>query len=164
MHIAFSSIKEVSFLWSHRSNCKITRDKKSPILTQIERFRTVTEVWIHWWLRSDIWACRSIKNVSYCFSSSSINPSSAHGTNICRFWPEFGVSVLWLQSKSIDGYRTMHNAWGSTAEVPYNLSRSFQVRTGQKIANFVPNLAFMDCNSSLNSLMVLKRCARLGVP
>ena len=32
---------------------KVTRDKKSPILTQIGRFRTVTPVWIHQWLRND---------------------------------------------------------------------------------------------------------------
>ena len=31
----------------HRSIFKVTRDKKSAILTQIERFRTVTPVWIY---------------------------------------------------------------------------------------------------------------------
>ena len=34
----------------HPSNFKVTRDKTSPILTQIGRFRTVTPVWIHQWL------------------------------------------------------------------------------------------------------------------
>ena len=37
----------------HRSNFKVTRDKKLPILTWIERFRTVTPVWIHPWLWND---------------------------------------------------------------------------------------------------------------
>ena len=36
-----------------RSKVKVARDKKSPILTQIGRFRTVTPVWIYQWLRND---------------------------------------------------------------------------------------------------------------
>ena len=35
------------------SNFKVTRGKESPIFTRIERFRTVTQVWIHWWLWND---------------------------------------------------------------------------------------------------------------
>ena len=35
------------------SSFKVTRDKKSPILTRIERFRTVTPVWIHQWIWGD---------------------------------------------------------------------------------------------------------------
>ena len=34
----------------HASNFKVRQDKKSPILTRIEHFRTVTPVWIHRWL------------------------------------------------------------------------------------------------------------------
>ena len=34
----------------HRSNFEVTRPKKSSILTQIGRFRTVTPVGIHQWL------------------------------------------------------------------------------------------------------------------
>ena len=37
----------------HPSNCLVTRLKKSSILTKIGRFRTVTPVWIHWWLWND---------------------------------------------------------------------------------------------------------------
>ena len=32
----------------HPSNFEVTRPKKSPILTRIERFRTVTPIWILW--------------------------------------------------------------------------------------------------------------------
>ena len=35
------------------SNFKVTQDKKTLILTKIGRFRTVTPVWIHWWLWND---------------------------------------------------------------------------------------------------------------
>ena len=46
-------------------------------------------------------------------------------------------------------------------EVPYCFSRSsikFQGHTGQKITNFDSNWAFLDCNTSLNSLMAIKWC------
>ena len=44
------------------------RDKKLPILTQIESFRTVTPIWIHRWIWND---AQSIEEVPYCFSRSS---------------------------------------------------------------------------------------------
>ena len=50
--------------------------------------------------------------------------------------------------------------------MPYCFSRSsikFQDHRGQKIANFDPNWAFPDCNSSLNSQMALKWCPKLNV-
>ena len=37
----------------HPSNFKVTRGKKVSILSEIHRFRTVTSVWIHRWLRND---------------------------------------------------------------------------------------------------------------
>ena len=40
-------------LQGHPSNFKVTQDKKLPILTQIERFRTVTPIWIHRWIWND---------------------------------------------------------------------------------------------------------------
>ena len=58
----------------------------------------------------------------------------------------------------------MHKAWSSIEEVPYYFSRSsvkFQGHRGQKIADFYPNCAFPDCNSSLNSLMAWKWCTKL---
>ena len=52
-----------------------------------------------------------------------------------------------------------HRAWSSIVEVPYCFSRSyvkFQGHTPLKIVEFDPNLAFPDCNSSLNSPMAMK--------
>ena len=37
----------------HLSNFKVKQDEKSPILTQIGHFRTVTPVWFHRWLWND---------------------------------------------------------------------------------------------------------------
>ena len=54
MHKAWSSIKEVPYFFQgHTSNCKVTRLKISSNFTQIGRFRTVTPVWIHWWIWND---------------------------------------------------------------------------------------------------------------
>ena len=41
------------FFQSHPLNFKVTRRKKSPILTRVGRFRTVTLVWINWWRWND---------------------------------------------------------------------------------------------------------------
>ena len=55
MHKAWSSMEEVPYYFS-MSYVKFQGHmarKKSSILTQIGRFRTVTPVWIHQWLRND---------------------------------------------------------------------------------------------------------------
>ena len=60
----------------------------------------------------------------------------------------------------------MHKAWSSVEEVPYCFSRSsvkFQGQTALKIAEFDPDWAFPDCNSSLNSPMATKWCTKLEV-
>ena len=66
----------------HPSYFKVTRDKKSPILTRIGRFWTVTPVWIHWWLCK---AWRSVEEVPYCFLRSSIKFEDHPGPENCRF-------------------------------------------------------------------------------
>ena len=58
----------------------------------------------------------------------------------------------------------MHRPWSSIVEVPYCFLRSnvkFQGHTALKIVKFYRNWAFLDSNSSLNSLMVMKCCTKL---
>ena len=58
----------------------------------------------------------------------------------------------------------MHRPWSSIVEEPYCFSRSnvkFQGHTALKIVKFYRNWAFLDSNSSLNSLMVMKCCTKL---
>ena len=58
----------------------------------------------------------------------------------------------------------MHRPWSSIVEVPYCFSRSnvkFQGHTALKIVKFYRNWAFLDSNSSFNSLMVMKCCTKL---
>ena len=60
----------------------------------------------------------------------------------------------------------MHKAWSSIEEVPYCFSRSYvksQGHTGLKIVDFDPNWAFLDCISSLKSLMATKWCTMLEI-
>ena len=60
----------------------------------------------------------------------------------------------------------MHKAWSSVKEVPYCFSRSsvkFQGHTALKSAEFDPDWAFLNCNSSLNSPMATKWCTKLQV-
>ena len=70
-----------------------------------------------------------------------------------RSTPNLAVSELYLQFECTNGNEIMHTAQSSIEEVPYCFSRSsvkFQGHMGPKIANFDPNLAFLDCNYSLN--------------
>ena len=51
---SWKHLEEVPYCFQgHPSNFKVTRLWKSSKLTQIGRFRTVTPVWIHKWLRND---------------------------------------------------------------------------------------------------------------
>ena len=69
------------------SNLKVTQLKKSSILTQIWRFRTVTPVWIHQWLRNYAKAWSSIEEVPCCFLGSSIKFQGHKGWKIDDFNP-----------------------------------------------------------------------------
>ena len=55
------------------SNFKVTRDKKTPILTGIWCFRTETLVWDHRWIWNDVQTCWSIEEEPNYLSRSSIN-------------------------------------------------------------------------------------------
>ena len=78
------------FFEGHLSNFKVTRLKKSLILNQIGRFRTVTPVWIHQWLRNDGKAWSSIEEVPYCFWRSSVKFQGHSAKKNRRFWPKLG--------------------------------------------------------------------------
>ena len=73
MHKAWSSVEEVPYCFT-RSSVKFQGHtaQKSSNLTHIGRFRTVTPVWIHQWLRNDVQTWSSIEEVPYCFSRSSV--------------------------------------------------------------------------------------------
>ena len=151
----------------HPSNFKVTRLKKNTlILNQIGRLRTVTTVWIQWWLWNDAQSLKQHRRGVLLFFKVIHQISRSHGTKSRRFWPELSVSRLWLKFELTGGFEMMHKAWCSIEEVSYYFSRlsiKFQGHTGQKITDFDPSWGFPDCNSSLNSPMALKWWTKLSV-
>ena len=71
-----------------------SRDKKSPILTQIGRFRTVTPVWIYQWLRNDAQSLKWVRRGALLFFKVIHQISRSHGSKNHRIWPRLGVSGL----------------------------------------------------------------------
>ena len=78
----------------HPSNLKVTRDNKSPILTRIERFRTVTLVWIHRWLWNDAQTLKQHRRGALLFFKVIHQILRSHGAKNRPFWPEMSVSGL----------------------------------------------------------------------
>ena len=160
------SMEEVPYRFS-RTSVKFQGHaaKKSSILTQIGRFRTVTPVWIHQWLRNGAETWISIEEVPYRFSRTSVKfqghaaKKSSILTQIGRFRTVTPVWIhqwLWNDAQSLEQHRRGALLFSRS-------SAKFQGRTGQKIADFDPNWAFPDCNSILNSLMALKWCTKYNI-
>ena len=144
-----------------RSKFKVTE-----VNTQLNRFRTVTPVWIHIWWWNDAYSLMTLRRGALWFLKVIRQISRSHGSKKRRIWPRLGVSGLWLQFEFTNGYDMMHKAWSSIEEVPYCFWRSsvkFQGHTALKCVAFDPDWAFPDCNSSLNSPMATKWCTKLEV-
>ena len=144
-----------------RSKVKVTE-----VTTQLNRFRTVTPVWIHIWWWNDAYSLMLLRRGALLFFKVIRQISRSHSSKNRRIWPRLGVSGLWLQFEFTNGYEMMHKAWSSIEEVPYCFSRSsvkFQGHTALKIAEFDPDWAFPGCNSSFNTPMVMKWCTKLEV-
>ena len=125
--------------------CQIFRlhgTKKSPILTRIECFRTVTPVWIHRWLWNDIqslmWYRRGVVlffEVTHQISRSCGTKKSPILTRIQRF---LTVTQVWLHRWI---WNDAQRAWCSIQEVPYYFWRSsikFHGHRGWKINDLYP--------------------------
>ena len=78
----------------HPWNLKVSQDKKMPIFTRIKRFRAVTLVWIHWWLRNDAQSLKRHRTGALLFLKVIRQIWRSHGTKNHRFWPELSVSGL----------------------------------------------------------------------
>ena len=111
-------------------------------------------------------AWSSIEEVTYCFSRSSVKFQGHTALKIVEFDPNWAFPDCNSSLNSPMAMKLCIKAWSSIEEVPYCFSRSFvkfQGHMGQKIADFDPNWAFPECNSSLNSPMALKWCTKLNV-
>ena len=142
-----------------RSKVKVTE-----VTTQLNRFRTVTPVWIHIWWWNDTYSLMLLRGGALLFLKVIRQIWRSHGAKNRRIWPRLGVSGLLLQFEFTNGYEMLHKAWSSIEEVPYCFWRSsvkFQGHAALKLVEFDPDWAFPDCNSSLNSPMGPTCCTKL---
>ena len=77
-----------------RSNFKVTRLKKSSILTQIGRFQTATQVWIQIWWWNDAQSLMVLWRGVLLFVKVIHQISRSHGAKNRQIWPRLGVSGL----------------------------------------------------------------------
>ena len=136
----------------HPSNCKVTRDKTSPILTQIGHFRTIGRSQLS--NPSDL-PCSPCSHHRIIMKFSSVitnDKSDVHAkgqgqrskvkvtevtTQLNRFRT---VTPVWIDNE-------MHIAWWCLGEVPYCFWRSsvkFQGHTALKSIEFDPDWVFQD--------------------
>ena len=113
IHKAWSSIEEVPYIFQgHLSHFKVTRLKRLSILTHIGRFRTVTPVGIHQWLRNDAQSLEQHRRVPYCFSCDQAAPWMVQSVcltvcpSVC-----LSVTTFWLCSHPTKWYRKLEVAW-----------------------------------------------------
>ena len=72
-----------------RSKVKVTE-----VTTQLNRFRTVTPVWIHVWWWNDAYSLMMLRRGALLFLKVIRRISRSHGSKIRRIWPRLGVSGL----------------------------------------------------------------------
>ena len=109
------------------------------------------------------WCC--LGEVPYCFSMSSVKFQGHPAkktlilTQIGRFQTVTLVWIhwwLWNDAQSLKQHRR-------GALLFFKVIRQISRSHWTKIADFDPNWAFLDCNSSWNSPMALKWCTKLDV-
>ena len=72
-----------------RSKVKVTE-----VNTQLNRFRTVTPIWIHIWWWNDAYSLMMLRRGALLFLKVIRQVSRSHGSKKCRIWPKLGVSGL----------------------------------------------------------------------
>ena len=72
-----------------RSKVKVTE-----VTTQLNRFRTVTPVWIHIWWWDDAYSLIMLRRGALLFFKVIHQISRSHGSKNRRIWPRLGVSGL----------------------------------------------------------------------
>ena len=72
-----------------RSKVKVTE-----VTTQLNRFRTVTPVWIHIWWWNDTYSLMMLRRGALLFLKVVHQISRSHGAKNRQIWPRLGVSGL----------------------------------------------------------------------
>ena len=68
--------------------------KVTEVTTQLNRFRTVTPVWIHIWWWNDAYSLMLLRTGALLFFKVIRQISRSHGSKNRRIWPKLGVSGL----------------------------------------------------------------------
>ena len=143
----------------HLSNFKVIRGKKSPILTQIWYFRTITTARVYQWLWNDDKSLKKVKWGALLFSKVIRHISKSEAAKNADFYPKLTFPDCNLSLNSL-----MAMKWCKKLEAtknPFDCQghpSNFSVTQDKKITSFDPNWGFSDCNLSFNSLMALKWC------
>ena len=70
------------------------RSKVTEVTTQLNRFQTVTPVWIHIWWWNDAYSLMLLKRGALLFFKVIRQISRSYGSKNRRIWPRLGVSGL----------------------------------------------------------------------
>ena len=84
------------YQWQKWRPCKRSRSKVkvTEVMTQLNRFRTVTPVWIHIWWWNDAYSLIMLRRGALLFLKVIRQISRSHGSKNRRIWPRLGVSGL----------------------------------------------------------------------
>ena len=84
------------YQWQKWRPCKRSRSKVkvTEVTTQLNRFRTVTRVWIHIWWWDDAYSLIMLSRGALLFFKVIRQISRSHGSKNRRIWPRLGVSGL----------------------------------------------------------------------
>ena len=84
------------YQWPKWRPCKRSRSKVkvTEVTTQLNRFRTVTPVWIHIWWWNDAYSLIVLRRGVLLFLKVIRQIPRSHGSKNCRIWPRLGVSGL----------------------------------------------------------------------
>ena len=94
--IILSSIFRSYYQWQRWRPCKRSRSKVkvTEVTTQLNRFRTVTPVWIHIWWWDDAYSLIMLRRGALLFFKVIRQISRSHGSKNRWIWPRLGVSGL----------------------------------------------------------------------
>ena len=77
-----------------KGHCQRSKVKVTEVTTQLNRFRTVTPVWIHIWWWNDPYSLIMLMRGALLFCKVIRQISRSHGSKNRRIWPRLGVSGL----------------------------------------------------------------------
>ena len=87
--LPMTRVRSMQKVRGQRSKVKVTE-----VTTQLNRFRTVTQVWIHIWWWNDAYSLMLLRRGALLFFKVIHQISSSHGSKNRRIWPRLGVSGL----------------------------------------------------------------------